>query len=52
VRPDGPVLLDPLDGHESHMIASAARADVLVFVPRGDGELAAGTAVRYLRLVV
>ena len=32
------------------MIASAATADVLVLVPQGDGELAAGAAVRYLRL--
>ncbi len=49
---DGEVVLEPLDGQESHMIASAATANVLVFVPRGDGELAAGTAVRYLRLGV
>ena len=47
---DGEVVLEALDGQESHMIASAATADVLVFVPQGDGELAAGTAVRYLRL--
>jgi len=47
---DGEVVLDPLDGQDSHMIASAAKADVLVFVPHGDGELAAGAAVRYLRL--
>ena len=47
---DGEVLLEPLDGQESHMIASAATANVLVLVPSGDGELAAGTAVRYLRL--
>jgi len=47
---DGEVLLEPVDGQESHMIASAATADVLVFVPQGDGELAGGAAVRYLRL--
>ena len=47
---DGEVVLTPVDGQESHMIASAATADALVFVPQGDGELAAGTAVRYLRL--
>jgi molybdopterin molybdotransferase len=49
---DGEVVVDPLDGQDSHMIASAAKADVLVFVPHGDGELAAGAAVRYLRLGV
>ncbi len=52
VAGDGEVTVEPLDGQESHMIASAARADVLVLVPRGDGELAAGTSVRYLRLGV
>ena len=35
-------------GQESHMIARAATADALVLVPRGEGELAAGAAVRYL----
>jgi molybdopterin molybdotransferase len=44
------VLLRPLDGQESHMIARTARADALVHVPRGAGELAAGSAVRYLLL--
>jgi molybdopterin molybdotransferase len=47
---DGRVVLDPLSGQESHMIVRAAAADALVLVPRGDGELAAGEAVRYLRL--
>jgi molybdopterin molybdotransferase len=47
---DGAVALDPLSGQESHMIARAAGADALVLLPRGDGELAAGAAVRYLRL--
>jgi hypothetical protein len=32
------------------MIARAATADALVLLPRGDGELAAGSPVRYLRL--
>jgi molybdopterin biosynthesis enzyme len=32
------------------MIVRAAGADALVLVPRGEGELAAGAAVRYLRL--
>jgi molybdopterin molybdotransferase len=49
VRDDG-VVLEPLRGQESHMIARAASADALVFVPRGDGEVAAGETVRYLRL--
>jgi molybdopterin molybdotransferase len=44
------VLLEPLAGQESHMIARAAAADALVFVPRGEGELAARTPARYLRL--
>ncbi len=47
---DGAVELDPLRGQESHMIARAASADALVLLPRGEGELPAGTAVRYLRL--
>jgi len=47
---DGAVELEPLKGQESHMIARAAGADVLVFVPRGEGELVTGSPVRYLRL--
>ena len=47
---DGAVVLDPLGGQESHMIARAAGADALVLFPRGHGELAAGAPVRYLRL--
>jgi|SRR5690242_2313270 len=43
-------LLEPLSGQESHMIARSAEADALVFVPRGEGELADGEAVDYLRL--
>src|SRR3990170_6479436 len=41
------VVLHPAAGQESHMIVRAAEADVLVLVPRGEGELPAGTAVRY-----
>jgi molybdopterin molybdotransferase len=44
------VLLDPLTGQESHMIAHAAAADALVLVPRGNGELAPGSPVAYLSL--
>jgi molybdopterin molybdotransferase len=47
---DEAVELEPLTGQESHMIARAAAADALVLVPRGDGELSPGSAVRYLRL--
>jgi molybdopterin biosynthesis enzyme len=47
---DGAVELEPLAGQESHMIARAAGAAALLLVPRGEGELAAGAAVRYLRL--
>jgi molybdopterin molybdotransferase len=50
VADDGTIALEPLVGQESHMIARAAGADVLVFVPRGEGELAAGEPARYLRL--
>jgi molybdopterin molybdotransferase len=50
-RVDGDgVWLEPLSGQESHMIVRAAAADALVFVPQGDGELAAGEPARYLRL--
>ena len=47
---DGLVVCDPLAGQESHMIAAAATADALVLVPRGEGELAAGSPVSYLSL--
>ncbi len=49
VTDDG-VLLEPVGGQESHMIVRAAEADALVLVPRGEGELVAGTTVRYLAL--
>jgi molybdopterin molybdotransferase len=44
------VLLEPLRGQESHMIARAASADALVLVPRGEGHLRRGEQVRYLAL--
>ena len=47
---DEGITLEPLAGRESHMIARAAGANALVLVPRGEGELAAGSSVRYLRL--
>ena len=46
----GATVLCPLSGQDSHMIVRAAEADALVHVPRGEGELAAGEAVRYLPL--
>ncbi len=50
-RVDGEVLvLDPVVGQESHMIVRSAAADALVHVPRGNGELAAGSTVQWLRL--
>jgi molybdopterin molybdotransferase len=51
-RTDGRgVSLDPVAGQESHMIVRAASADAIVHVPRGEGEIAAGEAVRYITLV-
>jgi molybdopterin molybdotransferase len=44
------VVVDPLPGRESHMIASAARADALLAVEAGDGELAAGEEIRYIAI--
>jgi molybdopterin molybdotransferase len=50
-RIDGDALvLEPVTGQESHMIVRSAAADALVHVPRGNGELAAGSTVRWLRL--
>ncbi len=43
-------VLRPLIGQESHMIARTAMADALIHVPRGDGKIAEGSTVRYLRL--
>ncbi len=42
--------VEPLSGQESHMIARAAGADALVYVPAGEGELPVGATVRVLRL--
>ena len=44
------ILLAPVRGQESHMIARAAAADALVLAPRGEGDLVAGESVRYLPL--
>jgi molybdopterin molybdotransferase len=42
--------LAPLAGQQSHQIAVAAQADGLALIPRGSGELSAGTDVDYLPL--
>lgn len=44
------VELHPVSGQESHMIVRAAAADAAVHVACGEGELAAGSPVRYLEL--
>jgi molybdopterin molybdotransferase len=50
-RVDGDALvLKPVTGQESHMIVRAGAADALVHIPRGNGEIAAGATVRWLRL--
>ena len=49
-RRDTETRLEPILGQESHMIVRAATADALVHVPRGEGEITTGSAVRYLAL--
>jgi molybdopterin molybdotransferase len=50
-RVDGDTLvLDPIVGQESHMIVRSSAADALIHVPRGNGELVAGSTVQWLRL--
>ncbi len=49
-REDAGHALEPLLGQDSHMIVHAAAADSLLHVRRGEGEIAAGDPVRYLRL--
>jgi molybdopterin biosynthesis enzyme len=44
------IVVEPLAGRESHLIVSAGRADALVQVEAGTGELAAGDAIRYIPL--
>jgi molybdopterin molybdotransferase len=44
------VVLHPVAGQESHMIARAAGADALVLVRRGEGSAPAGSYVSFLRL--
>jgi molybdopterin molybdotransferase len=49
-RGEDVMLVEPTTGQESHMIVRAAGATALAFVPRGDGQLAAGSRVRYIEL--
>jgi molybdopterin biosynthesis enzyme len=44
------VVLEPILGQESHMIVRSSAADALVHVPRGNGEVAAGSTARWFRL--
>jgi molybdopterin molybdotransferase len=46
----GGIVVEPVTGQESHMIARAAGADALVRIPAGEEELPAGSGVSYLRL--
>jgi molybdopterin molybdotransferase len=47
---NGSVLLSPLPGQESHMIVRAGRAAALVWIEAGEGELPAGSSIRFLEL--
>lgn len=47
---DDAVVVRPISGQDSHMIARAAVADALVHVSRGDGEIAEGSLARFLAL--
>ena len=49
-RTEHAVLLEPVPGQESHMIARAGRADALVAIPAGEGEVPAGEEARYISL--
>jgi molybdopterin molybdotransferase len=50
VSDDEGVVVEPLPGRESHMIARAALADALVLVRRGEDRLRPGDPVEFLRL--
>jgi molybdopterin molybdotransferase len=47
---DEGVVVEPLPGRESHMIARAAQADALVLVRRGKDRLERGDPIEFLRL--
>jgi molybdopterin molybdotransferase len=44
------IVVEPLAGRESHLIVRAGRADALIQVAAGTGELAAGEDIRYIPL--
>jgi molybdopterin molybdotransferase len=44
------VLVEPVAGRESHMIVRAGRADALIAIEAGEGEVSAGEEIRYLTL--
>jgi molybdopterin molybdotransferase len=46
----GVVRLSPLSGQASHMLSNLAAADALMYVPAGEGDLPADTAVPWLTL--
>jgi molybdopterin molybdotransferase len=50
VLDDEGVVVEPLPGRESHMIARAALADALVLVRRGEDRLERGDPVEFLRV--
>jgi len=47
-REDDAIVVDPLPGQESHMIVRAGKADALVAIDAGAGEVAAGEEIRYI----
>ncbi len=47
---DGEAVLSPVQGQESHMIVRAGRAAALAWISAGEGELPAGSPVRFLEL--
>ncbi|MBX6420923.1 MAG: molybdopterin molybdotransferase MoeA [Nevskia sp.] len=47
---DGTAQLIPLPGQDSHMLGNLARADALVWLPRGEAPAAAGSVLRWLPL--
>jgi molybdopterin molybdotransferase len=44
------LIVDPLPGQESHMIARAGRADALIAIEAGEGEVPAGEEIRYISI--
>ena len=47
---EGEPVLSPVLGQESHMIVRTGRAAALVWIPAGEGEVPAGSSVRFLGL--